>query len=138
METSAVPENLEQLTELAANIDYFTLYENVSNAKELGQHIINSSGIFSGIAQIYKDAIEPETFGKNIVAAEQGVFTSKGYLSLSGDGWKPVHIQNYHPKELKHKEPAEIIDKPTSIRSRLKQSKEKSIPSKPKHKEKCL
>ena len=138
METDAVPENLEQLTELAANIDYFTLDENVSNAKELGQYIINSSGIFSGIARIYKDAIEPETFGKNIISAEQGVFTSKGYLSLSGDEWKPVHLQNYRPKKLKNKEQKEIIDKPTSIRSRLKQSKEKSTPSKPKHKEKCL
>ncbi len=138
METGAACNNLAELTELAANIEYFSYIENVNTPKELGEYIINTSGIFASLAKVYREAIEPENFGKNIIKAEQGVFTSKGYLSLSGDEWKPVHLENYRPKELKLKEVERKLDKPTSIRQQLKQAQGNNIPKNPKRTEECL
>ena len=34
------------------------------------------------------DAIDPVPFGKYAVQEEQGCFTSRGYLTLSGDEWQ--------------------------------------------------
>lgn len=101
METNAKCNSFAELTEFAYNTDYYDLISDASNEKELGVNIVYSSGIFETVPIKYKDAIETEKFGKYIAEAEQGVFTSKGYVSRSGDEWHNVYLQNFEPKPLK-------------------------------------
>ena len=58
------------------------------------------------------DAIDPVPFGKYAVQEEQGCFTSRGYLTLSGDEW-----QHDRPQ-------AKQADRKPSIKERLEQSKQ--------------
>ena len=57
------------------------------------------------------DAIDPVPFGNHAMQKEQGCFTSKGYLTLSGDEWK-----HERPRERQ-------IEKRPSIKDRLEQSR---------------
>ena len=61
------------------------------------------------------DAIDPVPFGKYAVQEEQGCFTSRGYLTLSGDEW-----QHDRPQE-KH------TDRKPAIKERLEQSKQECM-----------
>lgn len=57
------------------------------------------------------DAINPVPFGNHAMQEEQGCFTSKGYLTLSGDEW-----EYERPREKQ-------IEKKPSIKERLEQSR---------------
>ena len=57
------------------------------------------------------DAIDPVPFGNHAMQEEQGCFTSRGYLTLSGDEW-----EHERPRERQ-------IEKKPSIKERLKQSR---------------
>ena len=61
------------------------------------------------------DAIDPAPFGKYAMQEEQGCFTSRGYLTLSGDEW-----QHDRPQEKQ-------ADRKTSIKERLEQSKQECM-----------
>lgn len=54
-------------------------------------------------------AIDPVPFGNHAMREEQGCFTSKGYLTLSGDEW-------VHKREKQ-------TEKKPSIKERLEQSR---------------
>ena len=57
------------------------------------------------------DAINPVPFGNHAIQEEQGCFTSRGYLTLSGDEWE-------------HERPIERqTEKKPSIKERLEQSR---------------
>ena len=101
METNAKCNSFAELTEFAYNTDYYDLIPGASNIRELGINLVYSSGIFEGLPTMYRDAIEAENFGRYIAEAEQGIFTSKGYISRSGDEWHNVCLQNFEPKPLK-------------------------------------
>lgn len=101
METGAKSENLAQLREFARNVDYYILIPEVHSHTELGTNLIYQSGIFSGIAPLYKDAVDPERFGRYISEMEQGVYTTKGYIAKSGDEWQRCELKNYTPKPLR-------------------------------------
>ena len=100
METGAKCRDLAQLREFARNVDYYTIVPEAHTHTELGTYLIYESGIFAGIPEMYKDAMQPEQFGRYISRMEQGVFTSKGYLSKSGDEWQHGELKNYTPKCL--------------------------------------
>lgn len=100
METDARFENLEQLKEFTYNREYFDFMLNVCDETELGVFFIYQSGIFD-VPDYMKDAINPTAFGKYVAEAEQGVFTSKGYLALSGDEWQNVDLKDFTPKPLR-------------------------------------
>lgn len=100
METGAKCRDLAQLREFTRNVDYYTLVPEAHTHTELGTYLIYESGIFAGIPEMYKDAMQPEQFGRYISRMEQGVFTSKGYLSKSGDEWQHGELKNYTPKCL--------------------------------------
>ena len=57
------------------------------------------------------DAIDPVPFGNHAMQEEQGCFTSKGYLTLSGDEW-----EHERPRERQ-------TEKKPSIKERLGQSR---------------
>lgn len=110
METGARFENLAQVREFASNTDYYTLVPEAYTYTELGTYLIYESGIFSGIPDMYRDAAEPERFGWYIAAMEQGVFTTKGYLSKSGDEWQSEKLKEFTPKNLRSGFPETEID----------------------------
>lgn len=100
METGAKCRNLAQLREFTKNVDYYTLVPEAYTHTELGTYLIYESGIFTGVPEMYKDAMDPERFGRYTSRMEQGVFTTKGYLSKSGDEWQHGELKNYTPKCL--------------------------------------
>ena len=57
------------------------------------------------------DAIDPVPFGNHAMREEQGCFTSRGYLTLSGDEW-----EHERPRERQ-------TEKKPSIKERLEQSR---------------
>ena len=57
------------------------------------------------------DAIDPVPFGNHAMQEEQGCFTSRGYLTLSGDEW-----EHERPRERQ-------TEKKPSIKERLEQSR---------------
>ena len=89
---------LEQFREFPANTEYFVLEANISKVEDVGWRYL---------AQ-HLDTL----FGKYAVQEEQGCFTSRGYLTLSGDEW-----QHDRPQ-------AKQADRKPSIRERLEQSKQ--------------
>ena len=60
----------------------------------------------------WKGGIEPEAFGRHIREQEQGVFSDRGYVVLSGDEWEQEHPL---PKQDREQKP--------SVKDFLKQAK---------------
>ena len=92
---------LEQFREFPANTEYFILESRV-----------NTDIVFPD--ELLK-AIDPVPFGKYAMQEEQGCFTSRGYLTLSGDEW-----QHDRPQEKQ-------TDRKPSIKERLEQSKQECM-----------
>ena len=111
---------VEQFCEFAANTDYFVLEPNIRDLNDLGLRYIAQHTDILFPSELLR-AIDPVPFGQYAAKEEQGYFTERGYISLSGDEWQ-------------HEKSAERMDgdrKPT-IRERLEQSK-KEYPAKPHH-----
>lgn len=100
METGAAFETLAEVKEFTHNRDYYGLELDIQDSTQLGLERIYKSGIFDMIPDYCKDAINPVDFGKYIAEAERGVFTSKGYLSRSGDKWQTADLPDFKPKPL--------------------------------------
>lgn len=99
---------LEQFREFPANTEYFVLEPRIHNLAMLGWRYL-----FQHTDIIFRDellkAVDPVPFGNHAMREEQGCFTSRGYLTLSGDEWE--HRQEKQA-EKKH-----------SIKERLKQGR---------------
>ena len=100
----------EQFKEFAANIDYFVFEPNIHNLNDLGWRYLAQHMDMLLPPELLK-AIDPVPFGKYAMQEEQGCFTSRGYLTLSGDEW-----EHERPRERQ-------IEKKPSIKERLKQSR---------------
>ena len=101
----------EQFKEFAANIDYFVFEPNIHNLNDLGWRYLAQHMDMLLPPELLK-AIDPVPFGKYAMQEEQGCFTSKGYLTLSGDEW-----EHERPRERQ-------AEKKPSIKERLEQSKQ--------------
>ena len=101
---------LEQFREFPANTEYFILESRVNKLDTLGWRYL-----FEHTDIVFPDellkAIDPVPFGKYAMQEEQGCFTSRGYLTLSGDEW-----QHDRPQEKQ-------TDRKPSIKERLEQSR---------------
>ena len=101
---------LEQFREFPANTEYFVLEPRIHNLATLGWRYL-----FQHTDIIFRDellkAIDPVLFGNHAMQEEQGCFTSKGYLTLSGDEW-----EHERPRERQ-------TEKKPSIKERLEQSR---------------
>ena len=102
---------LEQFREFPANTEYFILEANISKVEDVGWRYL-AQHLDTLLPPELLDAIDPVPFGKYAVQEEQGCFTSRGYLTLSGDEW-----QHDRPQ-------AKQADRRPSIRERLEQSKQ--------------
>lgn len=102
---------LEQFREFPANTEYFVLEANISKVEDVGWRYL-AQHLDTLLPPELLDAIDPVPFGKFAVQEEQGCFTSRGYLTLSGDEW-----QHGRPQ-------AKQADRKPSIRERLEQSRQ--------------
>ena len=102
---------LEQFREFPANTEYFILEANISKVEDVGWRYL-AQHLDTLLPPELLDAIDPVPFGKYAVQEEQGCFTSRGYLTLSGDEW-----QHDRPQ-------AKQADRKPSIRERMEQSKQ--------------
>ena len=106
--------SLEQFREFPANTEYFILESRVNKLDTLGWRYL-----FQHTDIVFPDellkAIDPVPFGKHAMQEEQGCFTSRGYLTLSGDQW-----QHDRPREKQ-------ADRKPSIKERLEQSKQECM-----------
>ena len=102
---------LEQFREFPANTEYFILEANISKVEDVGWRYL-AQHLDTLLPPDLLDAIDPVPFGKYAVQEEQGCFTSRGYLTLSGDEW-----QHDRPQ-------AKQADRKPSIKERLEQSKQ--------------
>ena len=101
---------LEQFREFPANTEYFVLEPRIHDLGTLGWRYL-----FIHTDIVFRDellkAIDPVPFGNHAMREEQGCFTSKGYLTLSGDEW-----EHERPREKQ-------TEKKPSIKERLEQSR---------------
>ena len=105
---------LEQFREFPANTEYFILEANISKVEDVGWRYL-AQHLDTLLPPELLDAIEPAPFGKYAMREEQGCFTSRGYLTLSGDQW-----QHDRPREKQ-------ADRKPSIKERLEQSKQECM-----------
>ena len=105
---------LEQFREFPANTEYFILEANISKVEDVGWRYL-AQHLDVLLPPELLDAIDPAPFGKYAMQEEQGCFTSRGYLTLSGDEW-----QHDRPQEKQ-------ADRKTSIKERLEQSKQECM-----------
>lgn len=106
--------SLEQFREFPANTEYFILESNISKVEDVGWRYL-AQHLDVLLPPELLDAIDPVPFGKYAMQEEQGCFTSRGYLTLSGDEW-----QHDHPQEKQ-------ADRKPSIKERLEQSKQECM-----------
>ena len=105
---------LEQFREFPANTEYFILEANISKVEDVGWRYL-AQHLDVLLPPELLDAIDPAPFGKYAMQEEQGCFTSRGYLTLSGDEW-----QHDRPQEKQ-------ADRKPSIKERLEQSKQECM-----------
>ena len=101
---------LEQFREFPANTEYFILEDNISKVEDVGWRYL-AQHLDVLLPPELLDAIDPVPFGNHAMREEQGCFTSRGYLTLSGDEW-----EHERPKEKQ-------TEKKPSIKERLEQSR---------------
>ena len=106
--------SLEQFREFPANTEYFILEPNISKVEDVGWRYL-AQHLDVLLPPELLDAIGPTPFGKHAMQEEQGCFTSRGYLTLSGDEW-----QRDRPQEKQ-------ADRKPSIKERLEQSKQECM-----------
>ena len=104
----------EQFKEFADNIDYFVFEPNIHDLNDLGWRYL-AQHMDTPLPPELLKAIDPVPFGKYAMQEEQGCFTSRGYLTLSGDEW-----QHDRPQEKQ-------TDRKPSIKERLEQSKQECM-----------
>lgn len=103
----------EQFREFADNIDFFVLEPEVQRLDDLGWRYLEQH-MDIPLSPALREAIDPVPFGRQAMEEDHGCFTSRGYLSLSGDEW-----QHDRTLEQEHRE----AEKKPSIRDRLEQGK---------------
>ena len=101
---------LEQFREFPANTEYFVLEPNIRKVEDVGWRYL-AQHLDVLLPSELLDAIDPVSFGKYAMQEEQGCFTSRGYLTLSGDEW-----EHECPRERQS-------EKKPSIKERLEQSR---------------
>ena len=102
---------LEQFREFPANTEYFVLEANISKVEDVGWRYL-AQHLDTLLPPELLAAIDPAPFGRHALEEEQGCFTSRGYLTLSGDEW-----QHGRPQ-------AKQADRKPSIRERLEESRQ--------------
>lgn len=101
----------QQFKEYPRNFDYFVLIPGIENDEALGRYQLYDSGMVE-MPEEWKSCVDLEAFGRKVREQDDGYFTKRGYVLLSGDEWE-------------HEKPAakqEREEKP-SVKDFLKQAK---------------
>lgn len=81
--------NINDLINLTFNLDDYDFIHGIKDEYDLGYYYANEAGIYSardlGVLANY---IDYEGFGRDIATDENGSFTDKGYIRVTGDGRK--------------------------------------------------
>ena len=101
---------LAAVQESPANTEYFVLEPNIRKVEDVGWRYL-AQHLDVLLPPELLDAIDPVPFGNHAMQEEQGCFTSRGYLTLSGDEW-----EHERPRERQ-------TEKKPSIKERLEQSR---------------
>jgi len=86
--------SVEQLINLAQNLDCYDLYPDVMNNKDLAIHHIEQIETLS-IPEYLEQYIDYEAYGQDISINEDGAFTNNGYITNSGDKFTE-HYKGWH------------------------------------------
>ena len=79
--------DFEQFKEYPHNFDYFILIPGMNSDEALGRYQLYESGMVE-MPEVWKAGIDPEAFGRKVREQDNGYFTDKGYVLLSGDEWE--------------------------------------------------
>ena len=85
---------VEQLINLAQNLDCYDLYTDVMNNEDLGIYYIEQLETLS-IPEQLEHYIDYEAYGRDIAINEGGVFTKNGYIVNNGDTFTE-HYKGWH------------------------------------------
>lgn len=91
---------VEQLIDYADNEDYFLFRPGINDAAELGWYYVYDTGLCQ-MPNEWKGGIDLKKFGAHAAQQERGVFTSVGYLMLSGDEWHNRLAEQGIPNEYR-------------------------------------
>ena len=117
---------LEQFREFPANTEYFILEDDIRKVEDVGWRYL-AQHLDVLLPPELLDAIDPVPFGNHAMQEEQGCFTSKGYLTLSGDEWeheRPRERQTEKKPSIKERQSR----KECAGQSKAQPHKEKSAP----------
>ena len=103
----------EQFREFSDNIDFFVLEPDIRSMDALGWRYLEQH-MDIPLSPSLREAIDPVPFGREAMEEDRGCFTSRGYLSLSGDEWQHEQAAGRSRREA---------EKKPSIRERLEQGK---------------
>jgi hypothetical protein len=103
----------EQFREFSGNTEFFVLEPNIRSLDDLGWRYL-AQHLDVLLPPELLDAIDPVPFGNHAMREEQSCFTSKGYLTLSGDEWQHEQVADRSHRET---------EKKPSVRERLEQGK---------------
>ena len=103
----------QQFQEFADNVDFFVLEPGVRRLDDLGWSYLEQH-MDIPLSPALREAIDPIPFGRQAMKEDHGCFTSRGYLTLSGDEWRHEHVTDRPQRET---------EKKPSIRERLEQGK---------------
>ena len=79
--------SIAKMIDYTYNTDYYVLTPGVHNAEDLGRYCLSHADE-TEVPGDWQGGNDPAALGKHISETEKGVFTSHGYLNLSGDEWK--------------------------------------------------
>ena len=82
--------SVEQLINLAQNLDCYDLYPDIMNHQDLGIYYVNEMETLS-IPEQLEDYIDYEAYGRDMSINDDGAFTKNGYMVDNGD----IFIEHY-------------------------------------------
>lgn len=119
---------LEQFREFPSNTGYFVLEPNISKVEDVGWRYL-AQHLDVLLPPKLLDAIDPVPFGEFAMQEEQGCFTSRGYLALSGNEWvHECHRETQTAKRPSIKEQLEQNRKAFSLSNKVQPHQKKSTP----------
>ena len=94
--------SLQDLINLAENLDYYIVYPDIETEADLGRFYLEESGIYdlSAIGRL-ADYIDAERFGRDVSLEEGGTFTNYGYVLRDTSSLPVIYDGMNVPKEYR-------------------------------------
>ena len=92
--------DVEQLINLAQNLDCYDLNPDVMNEEDLGVYCIEQLETLS-IPENLENYIDFEAYGRDVSINDGGVFTEHGYIAVSGDSFTEHYKGRHIPDDYR-------------------------------------